>query len=479
MGNDRYSVIFKGDLLPGAGLPETKQKLATLYKTELDKIEPLFAGKPITLKDNLTMEEARSFIIQIQATGAKCFPVKKQTIPPPPPSPHTKPANPAKSSKPTPATFHEAHFSVKFKGEMVYGANPDDVKMKLCSAFNARLQQIETLFAGKPVTIKEAVDFFTAVDIINRFKSCGALCNLEIIYPAGKAQAEKHNQHVQPVQPTPAASSIPLAAAATVTKAAHITSTTPTTNTIDQDQNKTENEQIKKESAKLIESIAAVYQRVLLEFNIEKRSKRFETNETAVGCFFLLIAGALIAAVIWTHMKWWEGLLLGFGALIILGVFTKNWDLKYADIFLTRVQYLGKENPPLFLATLHSWAAGLAKTDRARQHLLEQIQNNINENDQLKMEVEKSAEQLGFKIKTPVELADLGNEAVEEEKPAKPVVCPRCGSIDVINGFRGFSWGKGILASAVLGPLGGAIIGGSKQNEPVYICQACRKKWKR
>ena len=47
-----YKVLFKGEIKPGSDINQVKQKVATLYKVQINKIEALFSGNLITVKEN-------------------------------------------------------------------------------------------------------------------------------------------------------------------------------------------------------------------------------------------------------------------------------------------------------------------------------------------------------------------------------------------------------------------------------------------
>lgn len=56
---DQYSVIFRGDIVLGKNLVEVKQKLAQLFKVDAPRIERMFTGKPVPLKANIGLVQAK------------------------------------------------------------------------------------------------------------------------------------------------------------------------------------------------------------------------------------------------------------------------------------------------------------------------------------------------------------------------------------------------------------------------------------
>jgi hypothetical protein len=58
---DQYSVIFRGDIVLGKNLVDVKQKLAQLFKVDDARIERMFTGKPIPLKANIALVQAKKY----------------------------------------------------------------------------------------------------------------------------------------------------------------------------------------------------------------------------------------------------------------------------------------------------------------------------------------------------------------------------------------------------------------------------------
>lgn len=70
MQQERFKIVFTGQLMPEATLAETKEKLANLFKTDPQKIEDLFSGQLNTLKRNLDAAEADKYLAVLHKAGA-------------------------------------------------------------------------------------------------------------------------------------------------------------------------------------------------------------------------------------------------------------------------------------------------------------------------------------------------------------------------------------------------------------------------
>lgn len=71
MSQERFSIVFRGDLVPGHGLADVKAKLAKLFKTDEAKVEKLFSGSLVPLKSNLDAATAEKYRQVLTAAGAQ------------------------------------------------------------------------------------------------------------------------------------------------------------------------------------------------------------------------------------------------------------------------------------------------------------------------------------------------------------------------------------------------------------------------
>jgi hypothetical protein len=59
--SDNCSVIFRGDIVLGKNLVDVKKKLAQLFKVDEARIERMFTGKPVPLKANIPLVQAKKY----------------------------------------------------------------------------------------------------------------------------------------------------------------------------------------------------------------------------------------------------------------------------------------------------------------------------------------------------------------------------------------------------------------------------------
>ncbi|AIC23472.1 MULTISPECIES: DUF805 domain-containing protein [Pseudomonas] len=69
MSENRFKIVFDGALLPGVDIEHAKQKIAKLFKSDIAAIEPLFKGQNITLKRDLSQQDADIYLAALNQAG--------------------------------------------------------------------------------------------------------------------------------------------------------------------------------------------------------------------------------------------------------------------------------------------------------------------------------------------------------------------------------------------------------------------------
>ena len=72
MSEKLYQIVVSGELLDGTYLPEVKVKLAALFKTPAEKLDPLFSGKRVVIKKGLGADAAEKYVAAVRSTGLVC-----------------------------------------------------------------------------------------------------------------------------------------------------------------------------------------------------------------------------------------------------------------------------------------------------------------------------------------------------------------------------------------------------------------------
>jgi len=56
MGEEKYQIVFKGDIAQGNDVNSVKKNLAALFRIGTDKIEQFFSGQPMVEKGHNALE---------------------------------------------------------------------------------------------------------------------------------------------------------------------------------------------------------------------------------------------------------------------------------------------------------------------------------------------------------------------------------------------------------------------------------------
>jgi len=97
----RYEIAFSGQVVQGAQLDTVKANLARLFQADAQRIEPLFSGRRMVIKNNLDADAAEKYRSVIERAGAVVEVVDMdaeieeiELAPPPPAEPVAAPVRP-------------------------------------------------------------------------------------------------------------------------------------------------------------------------------------------------------------------------------------------------------------------------------------------------------------------------------------------------------------------------------------------------
>lgn len=65
-----FDIVFRGDILPKQQLSQVKQRMAQLFKVDLNKVNSLFTGGAVVLKRNLDRATAEKYVTVLNKAGA-------------------------------------------------------------------------------------------------------------------------------------------------------------------------------------------------------------------------------------------------------------------------------------------------------------------------------------------------------------------------------------------------------------------------
>ncbi len=79
----KYRILFNGEIEPGIELTAVKERLTQLFKTTPENVNRLFAGRPVTINNNLDYSAAQEYITLMKNAGALCYFEPMKVIQPP------------------------------------------------------------------------------------------------------------------------------------------------------------------------------------------------------------------------------------------------------------------------------------------------------------------------------------------------------------------------------------------------------------
>lgn len=71
MNEERYDLIFSGELVPGFDLAQVKKNLQQLFRLDEAKVNALFSGKSIPLKKGVDADAANKYRVAMKKAGAR------------------------------------------------------------------------------------------------------------------------------------------------------------------------------------------------------------------------------------------------------------------------------------------------------------------------------------------------------------------------------------------------------------------------
>lgn len=111
----RYEIVFSGQTLPGSDLETVKANLAKLFQADAQRIELLFSGRRLVLKNNLDAPAAEKYRMALERAGARVEVVDMDALVEeielaPPPAPAAQDVAPAARLKVVPRDEYMAAF---------------------------------------------------------------------------------------------------------------------------------------------------------------------------------------------------------------------------------------------------------------------------------------------------------------------------------------------------------------------------------
>ncbi len=100
-----------------------------------------------------------------------------------------------------------AQYELVFYGELAVGANPQQVRQNVAELFKASVEQVERMFSGQRVVIRNKLDADTAQKYVQAMHKRGAVCKIEAMGGATPTPAPSSAAGIMSAQGAPERSS--------------------------------------------------------------------------------------------------------------------------------------------------------------------------------------------------------------------------------------------------------------------------------
>ncbi len=84
MADEKYNLVFRGELVRGADPEQARRNIGQLFKVSEAQVNALFSGKPVVLKKNLDFATANKYRVAIKKAGCRVDLDEQQSAKPAP-----------------------------------------------------------------------------------------------------------------------------------------------------------------------------------------------------------------------------------------------------------------------------------------------------------------------------------------------------------------------------------------------------------
>lgn len=179
-----FRLVFSGEPVQGKTVEEAKVCMSNFYKVEPGKINHLFTGQPITLREPLDFWSAAVFWKKLYDCGGVC---------------HIEPA-----TSMTPPAAGPGKYKMVFSGTAAPGADIQSVREHLARLFRVPVNETNCLFTGNFAVLKTNLTIDESGFFKANLEKTGAMCQLLDADAVPPAEARPPAPEEPAAQPEPA-----------------------------------------------------------------------------------------------------------------------------------------------------------------------------------------------------------------------------------------------------------------------------------
>ena len=177
--DDKYNVVFQGNLVPGYTRDAVKKNLARIFKTSDANIAKLMSNPPCVIGKDLERQRAEKYRQALKKAGAVCLleragkpSVSASENQQKQPSKQTAPL--AEKEKPS----RSGTYDVVYDGKLFQGFDLYSVKQNLAKALQLDFKQVHELLSPRPAIINAGLQGAQAKKVRAMMKTAGARCRI-------------------------------------------------------------------------------------------------------------------------------------------------------------------------------------------------------------------------------------------------------------------------------------------------------------
>ena len=187
--DDKYNVVFQGNLVPGYTRDAVKKNLARIFKTSEANIAKLLSDPPCAIRKNLDGKSAEKYRQALKKAGAVCH--LERAGKPSEPNTEKRQKQPSKTTAPLAEKEKQSGagtYDVVFDGKLLQGFDLYSVKQSLSKSLQLDFKQVHELLSPRPAIINRDLQGADAKKIRAMMKKAGARCR---IVPHGSVASKK------------------------------------------------------------------------------------------------------------------------------------------------------------------------------------------------------------------------------------------------------------------------------------------------
>ena len=177
--DDKYNVVFQGNLVPGYTRDAVKKNLARIFNTSEANIAKLLSDAPCAIGKDLDGKSAEKYRRALKKAGAVC--ILERVGKPSASASEKQRKQPSKKTAPLvekEKTSRAETYDVVYDGKLLQGFDLYSVKQNLAKSLQLDFKQVHELLSPRPAIINAGLQGAQAKKVRAMMKKAGARCRI-------------------------------------------------------------------------------------------------------------------------------------------------------------------------------------------------------------------------------------------------------------------------------------------------------------